>query len=425
MAYLGNAPARSFISFERQVFTIVNSQTAYTLNHSVSNENDIRLVINNVVQQPGSSYAYTASGNTLTLASALTSGSDEMYCVYLGRANATEVPASGSVTGDMLSKPFNYDSGTLYLDDTNNRVGIGTSSPGTTLDVRGELRAYDGGTQLTSLSTTGSIELSRTNNDAFIDLKTSTAEDFDVRLQQHDTNGFRIITGGSGQSERLLIRGDGRSYIKGQDNSNRELICFQPKTGGIAGGTGGSGVAFTHAGIAIDRTWGNYPGITAFNVSGSSQTNQLEFRVHGTNASYASYTSNPVASSGSDFSINFRIDGSTYSSSDRRKKTNINLLPEGSLSKILELQPKSYDIVNSNLDIDQANQIGFIAQDVQSVIPEAVKHYPDEDTPLENGFANAYSLNITPIIAHLTKALQEANTKIEQLETRIQTLENN
>ena len=31
MAYLGNAPARSFISFERQVFTIVNSQTAYTL----------------------------------------------------------------------------------------------------------------------------------------------------------------------------------------------------------------------------------------------------------------------------------------------------------------------------------------------------------------------------------------------------------
>jgi len=50
MAYLGNAPARSFISFERQVFTIVNSQTAYTLDHSVTNENDIRLVINNIVQ---------------------------------------------------------------------------------------------------------------------------------------------------------------------------------------------------------------------------------------------------------------------------------------------------------------------------------------------------------------------------------------
>ena len=54
MAYLGNAPARNFISFERQVFTIVNSQTAYTLDHSVNNENDIRLVVNNIVQEPGS-----------------------------------------------------------------------------------------------------------------------------------------------------------------------------------------------------------------------------------------------------------------------------------------------------------------------------------------------------------------------------------
>jgi hypothetical protein len=94
---LGNAPARSFISFERQVFTIVNSQTAYTLSHSVTNENDIRLVINNIVQEPGSGKAYTASGTTLTLSAALTNGTDEMYCVFLGRATATNAPAAGSV----------------------------------------------------------------------------------------------------------------------------------------------------------------------------------------------------------------------------------------------------------------------------------------------------------------------------------------
>ena len=97
MAYLGNAPARSFISFERQVFTIVNSQTAYTLDHSVNNENDIRLVINNIVQEPGSGKAYTASGTTLTLSAALTNGTDEMYCVFLGRAVATNAPGAGSV----------------------------------------------------------------------------------------------------------------------------------------------------------------------------------------------------------------------------------------------------------------------------------------------------------------------------------------
>ena len=97
MAYLGNAPARNFISFERQVFTIVNSQTAYTLDHSVNNENDIRLVVNNVVQEPGSGKAYTASGTTLTLSAALTNGTDEMYCVFLGRAVGTVNAPAGSV----------------------------------------------------------------------------------------------------------------------------------------------------------------------------------------------------------------------------------------------------------------------------------------------------------------------------------------
>ena len=103
MAYLGNAPARSFISFERQVFTIVNSQTAYTLDHSVNNENDIRLVVNNIVQEPGSGKAYTASGTTLTLSAALVNGTDEMYCVFLGRAVATNKPGAGSVGATALS----------------------------------------------------------------------------------------------------------------------------------------------------------------------------------------------------------------------------------------------------------------------------------------------------------------------------------
>ena len=103
MAYLGNAPARSFISFERQVFTIVNSQTAYTLDHSVNNENDIRLVVNNIVQEPGSGKAYTASGTTLTLSAALVNGTDEMYCVFLGRAVATNKPGAGSVGATELS----------------------------------------------------------------------------------------------------------------------------------------------------------------------------------------------------------------------------------------------------------------------------------------------------------------------------------
>jgi len=97
LSYIGNTPALNYVSFAKQVFTIVNSQTAYTLDHKVTNENDIRLVINNVVQEPGSGKAYTASGTTLTLSAALVNGTDEMYCVFLGKAVQTVNPPNASV----------------------------------------------------------------------------------------------------------------------------------------------------------------------------------------------------------------------------------------------------------------------------------------------------------------------------------------
>ena len=95
MAYIGNTPAENYASFLTETFT-VSATTNYTLSHAVTNENDIRLVINGVVQQPGSGKAYTASGTTLTLSSATASG-DSMYAVYLGRALQTVNPPNASV----------------------------------------------------------------------------------------------------------------------------------------------------------------------------------------------------------------------------------------------------------------------------------------------------------------------------------------
>ena len=100
MGYVGNSPALKYTSFVVQHFT-TSATTGYTLDHAVNNENDIRLVINNVVQQPGSSYAYTASGTTLTL-SAATAGTDTMYCVFLGKAVQTVNPSQDSVGTSQL-----------------------------------------------------------------------------------------------------------------------------------------------------------------------------------------------------------------------------------------------------------------------------------------------------------------------------------
>ena len=101
MPYVGNIPAEKYATFEVQHFT-TSATTSYTLTHAVSNELDLRLVLNNVVQQPGGSYAYTASATTLTLSSATTS-SDTMYCVYIGKAVQTVAPGAGTVSTTALT----------------------------------------------------------------------------------------------------------------------------------------------------------------------------------------------------------------------------------------------------------------------------------------------------------------------------------
>jgi len=150
MAYLGNVPARSFISFERQVFTIVNSQTAYTLSHSVTNENDIRLVVNNIVQEPGSGKAYTASGTTLTLSAALTNGTDEMYCVFLGKAVGTVNAPAGSVGTSQLASDAVTEAkiadGAVESEHLNNNVISGQTELASAPASTDELLISDAGT---------------------------------------------------------------------------------------------------------------------------------------------------------------------------------------------------------------------------------------------------------------------------------------
>jgi len=100
MAYIGIQPAEKFTSFATQEFS-TSATTSYTLDHAVANENEIALFVNNVRQQPGSGKAYTATGTALTL-SAATASTDTMYCVFLGRALQTVVPATNSITAAMV-----------------------------------------------------------------------------------------------------------------------------------------------------------------------------------------------------------------------------------------------------------------------------------------------------------------------------------
>ena len=98
MPYIGNTPADKFLTLAKQNFS-TSATTSYTLDSAVSSTQDIALFINNVRQSPVD--AYSVSGTALTLTSA-TAGTDEMYCVYLGKTVGTVSPASDSVTTAMI-----------------------------------------------------------------------------------------------------------------------------------------------------------------------------------------------------------------------------------------------------------------------------------------------------------------------------------
>ena len=125
MAYLGSTPTTSSQSLVKQDFSVSATQN-YTLSQSVNNANDIALYINNVRQEP--TYAYSASGTSLTLTAA-TAGSDDMYCIYLGRAVGTINPASGSVGLAQLSATGTKSSSTFLRGD--NSFATISSTPNT------------------------------------------------------------------------------------------------------------------------------------------------------------------------------------------------------------------------------------------------------------------------------------------------------
>tara|TARA_X000001382_G_scaffold94816_1_gene69278 strand:+ start:365 stop:1189 length:825 start_codon:yes stop_codon:yes gene_type:complete len=142
MGYIGPAPASSFQTLAKQDFT-TSATTSYTLSQSVSSANDIALFINNVRQEPTT--AYSASGTALTLTEA-TSSSDDMYCVYLGRAVGTINPASGSVGTGELSATGTKDS-TTFLRGDNTFV---TPSFGKILQVQSAFKSDTASTSSTS-----------------------------------------------------------------------------------------------------------------------------------------------------------------------------------------------------------------------------------------------------------------------------------
>lgn len=92
--------------------------------------------------------------------------------------------------------------------------------------------------------------------------------------------------------------------------------------------------------------------------------------------------------------------------SDRRLKENISYLTESGIEKILKLKPARFDYIDGT-----KNNIGWIAQDVQEVIEEAVN--------ISNEETGMLALKSDYIVPYLVKAVQELSVQNQDLKSRL------
>ena len=173
-------------------FNLTNGGNAFYPGSAFS----ILVVLAGVVQEPEA--AYQINQTQITFASAPLAG-DQFFCIVLGQALGVNTPANGSVNGAQLAKPFNYDN-YFYLDDANNRVGVGTATPMTPLHVEGTGR-------FTDLTVTGDLTVEGTTST--LDTVVTEVDKLEVGAN-NNTVGVAITQSGSGDILNLY---DGSSSV--------------------------------------------------------------------------------------------------------------------------------------------------------------------------------------------------------------------
>ena len=115
------------------------------------------------------------------------------------------------------------------------------------------------------------------------------------------------------------------------------------------------------------------------------------------------------------------LSNGTAISSDERLKKNIANVADGQLAKINALTVRTFEWKNTDTQY-AGTQEGFIAQEVESVIPEAVKEEtmaPDPHDDTRDFEGDVKLLKHEVINARLVKAVQELSAKLEAAEARI------
>ena len=105
----------------------------------------------------------------------------------------------------------------------------------------------------------------------------------------------------------------------------------------------------------------------------------------------------------------------SYLVSDARLKRNILTIEDG-LNSVKKLNPVSYEYRESLSDsVYVGSSIGFLAQELKQVVPNAVSLVPGPDS--------LHAVDLSAIIPILVSAVKELEQKNEKLQTRLSELE--
>lgn len=267
-----------------------------------------------------------------------------------------------------------------------------------------------------------------------IAIHTAGAEDMRIDANGNIGIGTSTITSGAGWSPRLVLGGTDTALIfKGsseQENSFGASGGFYIDSLGHSSAlnniifrntnvnssysalermriTNGGGVRFACENFA------NQPSSTNFGVEINNTNSGSTFFGQGTGTESHLIFGNRNGVRGS---IQTTSGGTSYNTtSDYRLKENIAPMT-GALAKISQLNPVTY-----NWKIGGNGQ-GFIAHELQEVVPEAVTG--EKDAIDENGEPKYQMVDTSFLVATLTAAIQELKTELDDAKQRITELEN-
>ena len=202
--------------------------------------------------------------------------------------------------------------------------------------------------------------------------------------------------GGSGQANSGY-RNTFVGCYAGQSNTTGSDNVFIGRECGSANSTGNDNVFIGHlAGLSNTAGVGN-----VFIGKGAGQgtlgSNKL---IIANNANESLVTGDFAAKK---FHINGDLTATTVNApSDQRLKKNISPIPDA-LTRVMKLRGVNFEWKDTTF---KGKQIGFIAQEVEKVVPEVVSYLKDKDT---------YTMQYAPVTALLVEAMKEQQKTIEQL----------